>query len=150
MLDTAELDEDSEYPTTYENTSVDVFLMAYGKLIYTPQFGVYYADEETHSLKIIEPHFQSLTGNIVPFENKLYINSYINSNVDDYHIKNVYDPITNTLEPTDIDANTDFDKGSTILNLYCDWCHYSSLKFEGETSGEHKIIFEWDTFDLPN
>ena len=68
----------------------------------------------------------------------------------DYHIKNVYDPITNTLEPTDIDANTDFDKGSTILNLYFDWCHYSSKKIEGETSGEHKIIFEWDTFDLPN
>ena len=147
VLDTAGPDED-RYPTTYKESDVDVFLMAYGKLIYIPQHGVYYADEESHCLQVIEPRFCIICDDIVPFENKMYLR--FSPYPENVRIKEVYDPITDTLEETDIDASKDFEKGSTILNLYCDWFHYSSLKFEGDTSGEHKIIFEWDTFDLPN
>ena len=150
VLDTAGPDED-RYPTTYKESDVDVFLMAYGKLIYIPQHGVYYADEENHCLQVIEQRYCILTDDIVPFENKLYIdysvhpeNSYV------IHMNEVYDPTTHELDQTDINVREDFDNSGTILNLYCDWLNYSSLKFEGDTSGEHKIIFEWDTFELPD
>ncbi|MBR3534327.1 MAG: hypothetical protein IKN85_00725 [Oscillospiraceae bacterium] len=154
VCDTAEPDDDVSYgplapESSYQN--VYVFMEVYGKIIYDPYNGLYYVDDDNHCLQSIEQRYSEQANCIALSDNKMYIQCTDDTNGEFIPIKEVYDPRTNTMEPTALSASRDFDQSRLIMNIMLDrYYHNSTLSYEGNINGEHKIIFDWNTVDLPD
>ncbi len=154
VCDTAEPDDDvSSGPLVPESSyqHVYVFTEVYGKIIYDPYNGLYYVDEENHCLQSIEPNYCQQCDFTALSDNKMYIRYRDDTDEEKRLIKEVYDPQTNILEPTELDAYKDFEPNTHILNVMNErYYHNSALSYEGDINAEHKIIFDWNTVDLPD
>lgn len=142
--DTAGPDEDVTGPFVPEDGFGDVFTFQIigGKLIYEPFSGLYYVDEESHSLVVIEPPCNTQAKTISLIDDKLYIHSCNTKDGQEDILNEVYDPKNDTLTP--FDDFSKLDPSTYINNSWIDWFDNSNLIYEGETGDEHKIIFEWD------
>lgn len=103
---------------------------------------MYYVDEESHSLVVIETNYNVQTGTIALIDDKLYIYSCKIKDSQEEIVNEMYDTKNDTLTPLG-DLN-DIDTSTYINNSWRDWYFNSNLKYKAETDGEHKIIFEWN------